>query len=144
LAANAICLIAAGVVRASLPASEFTLAWEHSVEKTRWEELYRIDGGKLALVEARVRGMGAGMEPAPDARFADGWWIWRPAVAPLRTLRLAASSYAPDYELCWNGRCSPLGGLLGPSPPEAAIELKACTGSPRTDRAGQPRNGLPP
>jgi len=118
------------VVRASIPATEFTLSWEHSVEKTRWEERYRIDGNRLALVSARVRGTGAGMEPPPDAQFADGWWSWRPALAPLAAVRLAASRYTPDYELCWGGHCSRLRRLLGPAAPEAAVELKPCDPAP--------------
>jgi hypothetical protein len=130
LAPNAVCLIVAGVVRASLPATEFTLSWEHSVEKTRWEERYRVEGGLLVLTGARVRGTGAGMEPPPDAKFADGWWSWRPALAPLAALRLAASSYTPDYELCWNGSCSRLHRLVGPVASEAAVELKPCNSAP--------------
>src|SRR5258705_10739760 len=72
-----VCLLAAGMVVATIPADEFTLAWQHSVEKTRWEERYRVSGDRLALVEARVAGMGAGMEPPPGAHFANGHWSWR-------------------------------------------------------------------
>jgi hypothetical protein len=130
LAANAICLIVAGVVRASLPSSEFTLAWEHSVEKTRWQERYRIDGDSLELVEARVQGLGAGMEPPPGARFADSWWTWRPALAPLTGLHLAASRYTSDYELCWNDHCSALRQLTGTTSPDQAVTIAPC---PATD-----------
>jgi hypothetical protein len=130
LAANAICLIVAGVVRASLPSSEFTLAWEHSVEKTLWEERYRVDAGKLVLVEARVRGTGAGMEPGPDAHFVDGWWKWRPPLAPLTGLHLAASRYTSDYELCWNDRCSALRQLTGTASPDQVVTIAPC---PATD-----------
>jgi hypothetical protein len=123
---NAVCLIVAGVIRATLPTTDFTLAWRHSIEKTRWEERYRVEGDRLALLEARVEGSGAGMEPAPGAHFADGRWSWRPNRAPLAELKLAHSSYAPDYELCWNGRCSRLDALLGSSAAETVAELKAC------------------
>jgi hypothetical protein len=125
---SATCILVAGVIRATVPSPEFTLAWEHSVEKTRWEERYRIEGDKLALVEASVAGSGAGMEPAPGARFANGRWSWRPALPPLPVLRLAASHYALDYELCWGGRCSRLGSLLGSAVQDATVELKACSG----------------
>ena len=86
---NAVCLIVAGVVRATLPTDHFTLAWQHSVEKTRWEESYRIDGDRLRLTSARIQGLGAGMEPPPDAVLRSGWWTWKPpphaiAVLPLR------------------------------------------------------------
>jgi len=117
-----------------VPASEFTLAWEHSVEKTRWEERYRIEGDRLALVEASVAGSGAGMDPAPGARFANGRWSWRPALAPLPVLRLAASDYTRDYELCWNGHCSPLESLLGSAVGNRRVELKACAVTASTAR----------
>ena len=58
--------------------TEFTLAWEHSVEKTRWEESYRVDGDRLRLTAARIQGLGAGMEPPPDAVLRGGWWTWKP------------------------------------------------------------------
>ena len=74
---NAVCLIVAGVVRATLPTDHYTLAWQHSVEKTRWEESYRIDGDRLRLTAARIQGLGAGMEPPRDAVLRGGWWTLR-------------------------------------------------------------------
>jgi hypothetical protein len=126
VAAGAICLVVAGAIRATLPATEFTLAWQHSVEKTRWEERYRVEGDRLALTEARVQALGAGMEPAPGARLQNGWWTWRPGLAPLPAVTLAASAYGRDYELCWNARCSPMQTLLGGAPAGSAVELRAC------------------
>jgi hypothetical protein len=126
VAADAICIIVAGVVRATLPSSEFTLAWQHSVEKTRWEERYRIEGARLALVEASVAGSGAGVEPPAGARLANGRWTWRPKVAPLSELSLANSSYAGDYELCWTGGCAALARLLGSAAGASAVELMPC------------------
>jgi hypothetical protein len=137
VAANAICLIVAGVIRAFVPSPEFTLAWEHSVEKTRWEERYRIEGDRLALVEASVAGSGAGMEPAPGARFANGRWSWRPALAPLPVLRLAASRYARDYELCWDGHCSPLRAWIGSADEYESVELKACAAPASSRQPGR-------
>jgi hypothetical protein len=131
---SATCILVAGVIRATVPSPEFTLAWEHSVEKTRWEERYRIEGDRLALIEASVAGSGAGMEPAPGARFANGRWSWRPALPPLAVLRLAASHYARDYELCWDGHCSRLGTLLGSEVGNANVELKACPAPASTTR----------
>ena len=123
---DAICLVIAGMVRATLPTGEFTLAWEHSVEKTRWEEHYRVQGDRLALIEAGVAGSGAGMDPASGAQFADGRWTWRPNIVPLAELRLAGSQYARDYEFCWAGRCANLDSLLGTSPRSASVDVKAC------------------
>jgi hypothetical protein len=123
---NAVCIIVAGVVRASLPTTEFTLAWEHSVEKTRWEERYDSDGAKLRLSEARIQSFGAGMEPPSGARLVSGWWTWRPALEPLPELRLTRSSYARDYRICWSGRCSTLSELAGPAGEGDVATLRPC------------------
>jgi hypothetical protein len=113
-------------VRASLPTAEFTLAWEHSVEKTRWEEHYDSDGAKLRLSEARIQGFGAGMEPPATARLVDGWWTWRPALDPLAELRLTRSSYARDYRICWSGRCATLTELAGSAGEGEVVTLSPC------------------
>ena len=120
-----ICLLVAGVVVASIPADEFTLAWQHSVEKTRWEERYRVAGSRLALVEAGVAGMGAGMEPPEGARLAHGRWLWKPRIAPLPELKLTRSAFAHDYDVCWRGHCQTLAALTG-SPSTAVITVRAC------------------
>ena len=59
--------LAAGAITASLAIQAFTLAWAHSIEKIRWEEDWRVEENQLHLVEARIKGTGAGMEPPPDA-----------------------------------------------------------------------------
>jgi hypothetical protein len=122
---NAICLIVAGVVQATLPASEMTLGWQHSVEKTRWEERYRVDNGRLLIVEARVQAMGAGMEPPASARLQSGWWTWRPSIAPLAELKLTQSSYTRDYDLCWSGECATLSRLVHTSG-DGVVVVRAC------------------
>ena len=72
-----LCFVSVGVTT-MLQVSAFTLVWTHSVEKVDWQEDWRIDGGALRLVEARVKGSGAGMEPPPEATLTDGWWRWAP------------------------------------------------------------------
>jgi hypothetical protein len=122
---SGVCLLVAATVVAELPASEFTLAWRHSVEKTRWEEHYRIEDRRLTHVAASVEGHGAGMEPGADARFAEGRWTWRPALAPLSELRLALSDAAGDYELCWDRQCKPL-RTLAASGADASVVVRPC------------------
>ncbi|NDP42484.1 MAG: DUF1850 domain-containing protein [Aromatoleum sp.] len=122
---NPVCLLVAGVVRATLPAPEFTLAWDHSVQKTRWEERYRQHGDGLQLVEARVQGTGAGMEPPPSAVLRDGWWTWQPGT-DLPELRLTLAPYTPDYTLCWQDRCQTLGALVGPAAAGGAVVVRPC------------------
>lgn len=120
-----LCLIVAGVLRASIPGPEFTLAWQHSVEKVLWEERYRVDGATLQLVEARVRGHGAGMEPPPQARRDGDAWVWSPDTL-LPELVLARSTATPDYTLCAAGRCQALGAWTATPPDAGAVTLRTC------------------
>jgi hypothetical protein len=66
-----LCLASAGVVK-MLSIAAFTLAWTHSIEKTAWQEDWRITRQGMELVHARIKGFGAGMEPPPDARLVGG------------------------------------------------------------------------
>lgn len=122
-----LCLGLAGSVWATLPVTEFTLAWRHTVEKVRWEEDYRVTPQGLELGEARVRGSGAGMDIPDGAVLRDGAWHYRRPLPPLNPLRLGRTPEAGDYQLCSNGRCRELAEWLGP--PDAdqpMVELWAC------------------
>lgn len=127
---NAVCLIVAGAIRAVLPSDTFTLAWEHSVEKTRWEETYRIDGKRLLLTRARIQGFGAGMEPPEGAVLRDGWWTWTPALHSIAALPLTQSTYTSDWTLCWKNVCRDLAALAPPAAEGSVVDLVACE-SPR-------------
>lgn len=83
--------LATPAVAVSLAVQVFTLSWTHSVEHTVWRERWRVADRRLVLDEARVRGSGAGMEPADGAVLRDGWWVWPGAIDPLPVLRLAVS-----------------------------------------------------
>lgn len=96
----------------------------HSVEKTAWEERYRVDGKMLSLVGARIQGSGAGMDPPPDAQFRNGWWTWRPTIGPLPAIRLTLSSFTRDYDLCWRGRCQSLHRLVSTDEPEGRAQAR--------------------
>jgi len=120
-----ICLLVAGVVRATIPSAEFTLSWEHSVQKSRWEERYLARASGLVLVEARVQGFGAGMEPPPTATLREGWWTWQPQTS-VPELRLTRSNYARDYVLCWRERCSELDTLIGASDDGTVVAVRPC------------------
>jgi hypothetical protein len=122
----ALCLAAGGVV-ARLATAAFTLAWTHSVERLRWEEDWLVEGASLVLVEARVQGSGAGMEPPDGAVLEGGFWRYRPDLAPLPRIGLARGGAVPDWQLCVAGRCRELADHL---PAEArgapGVELHAC------------------
>lgn len=118
--------LAASAVTAALAVESFTLAWTHSIEKTRWEEDWRIEGKTLVVTAARIRGTGAGMEPPADAVLKDGAWHYKPAVKPMRQLRLSHSPYAAGYELCFDGACRPLADRLPGAENPSTIVLEAC------------------
>lgn len=118
--------LTAGAISVSLAIQTFTLAWMHSIEKIRWEEDWRVEGQQLHLVEARIKGTGAGMEPPPDARLQDGVWHYQPVVAPMERLTLAHSPYTTGYELCANGTCTALVDFLPGIGETATIILKEC------------------
>ena len=119
--------LGAGALVTMLAVESFTLAWTHSIEKIRWEEDWRIEAGRLELLEARIRGSGAGMEPPEGAVLENGVWRYRPTLAPLERLRLAHSIFTAGYELCVDRRCRPLAQLVGSAENEP-VELFACTG----------------
>lgn len=108
----ALCLGLAASIGAVIPAQQFTLAWNHSIEKIRWEEDYQVHAEVLELIEARIRGSGAGMEPPADALLRNGVWHYRPASRIVPRLSLARSAVVADYELCVAGSCRALGDYL--------------------------------
>lgn len=131
-----VCLGLAGVIWAQLPASDFSLAWQHSVEKVRWEEDYRVQHRQLYLEHARVEGSGAGMEVPAQARFEHGRWHYRPGIT-LDILRLGRTPEAGDYQLCRaDAACRWLTGwgrLPPRNPPSSygcANWVEACSGLP--------------
>lgn len=116
--AEPLCILTAGKVL-MLAISTFSLSWTHSVEKTSWTENWQIAGGQLQLVQARVQGSGAGMDPPEGSvRTAQGW-TYVPHVAPLNKLVLASSgATASPWRLCAaDGNCI----LLGETESDATV-----------------------
>ena len=120
--------LSAGAAVATLAVNAFTLAWMHSIEKTRWEEDWRIEDRQLRVVAARIAGSSAGMEPPADAILHDGTWHYRPALPPLPQVLLSHSPYAGSYELCVAGGCRPIADYLPGLPAQATLRLAACAG----------------
>jgi hypothetical protein len=115
-----LCILGAETLR--LAVASFTLAWTHSVEQVRWEETWRVTPAGLELVEARVQGSGAGMEPPDGARLENGWWRYTPALPPQPGLALAASGTTQGgWTLCAAGACRELGAT-----PAAPLRLQPC------------------
>jgi hypothetical protein len=120
-----ICLFAGGKA-ITVAASLFTLSWTHSVEKIRWEEDWRLTPAGLEIVEARVRGTGAGMEIPGDAVLKDGAWAYRPRIAPQAEVVLAQSgATVGGWRICGEEQCRDFGaGAGGP------VSIRACASKP--------------
>ena len=120
-----LCLISAGVTK-TLALAAFTLVWTHSIEKIDWQEDWRVTPHGLELVEARVKGSGAGMEPPPDARLVDGWFQWQPKRAPMPEVVLGNSALAGEWRLCRDGKCRTLSDILGHPVGVHTTTMRAC------------------
>lgn len=124
-----LCLGLAGTLWAQVPTEQFTLAWNHSIEKIRWEEDYRVTSQGLRLTEARVKGTGAGMEIPDDAVFSNGSWHYQPKLPMLPSLRLGRTPEAGDFELCFTrasgeAQCQAMSHWIGPpNKQDAAVEV---------------------
>ena len=118
-----LCILAAGKTT-MLAVSAFTLTWTHSVEKTRWQEDWSVTPAGLEILEARVKGSGAGMDPPEGAVLKDGWWTYAPKIGARPVVRLAASgATGAGWMLCADRTCLELGAEAGDP-----VELSACTG----------------
>lgn len=125
-----LCVTGAGKVM-SLALSAFTLAWTHSVEHIGWEEDWRVTPAGLEIVEARVRGTGAGMEPPAEAKLEAGWWRWHPGGGPKAVVVLRRSGATADWRLCphnvngaiVNRECRLLGDIVAADP----VALSPCS-----------------
>jgi hypothetical protein len=120
-----LCLLSAGVVK-TLSLAAFTLLWTHSVERTAWQEDWRVTREGLELVQARIKGFGAGMEPPPDARFVDGWFQWQPRQPPMPQLVLGNSGIAGEWRLCAKGRCRTLSDIFERPIGANTTTMRAC------------------
>jgi hypothetical protein len=118
-----LCLASAGVAK-TLSVAAFTLVWTHSVEKVEWQEDWRVTPAGLLLVQARVKGSGAGMEPPPEARLIDGWFQWRPKREVLPEVVLGNSGAAGEWRLCAGGKCRTLSDIFGYS--IGGTTMRAC------------------
>jgi hypothetical protein len=120
-----LCLASAGSIKA-LAVAAFTLAWTHSIEKVDWQEDWRITAKGLELVEARVKGSGAGMEPPPEARLVDGWFRWKPERPAMNEVTLGNSGAAGEWRLCTGGKCRTLSQILGHPVGTEVTTMHAC------------------
>ena len=116
----------------SLAGNAFVLSWTHSVERVEWQEHWQVREGLLQMDQARVKGSGAGMEPPPDSRLRDGWWVYRPHLPPQPSVLLAVSGQTVDgWRLCVDGgKCHDIETLLAPG---QKIDLVRLSAGPRCE-----------
>ncbi len=113
--------LAAGALVLGLVQPVFTLGWTHSVERTAWVESWKVAPDHLVLLGSALKGSGAGMEPGPDARLEDGWWV-SPGGLEVPSLTLAASGATTGgWTLCADGTCREIGAETG-----APLTLAPC------------------
>ena len=121
-----LCVLGGGKL-ASLAVAGFTLAWTHTVERIPWEEDWRVEPDRLVLETSRVKGSGAGMDPAPEARLVDGWYQWHPNETR-REIVLRRMEGVGDWRLCTAGEkehdrnCRALGDVVDADP----VTLRPC------------------
>jgi hypothetical protein len=120
-----LCLASAGIVK-TLTLASFTLAWTHSIEKLEWQEDWRVRPQGLELMQARVKGTGAGMEPPSEARLVDGWFQWQPSRAPMPEVALGNSGAAGEWRFCADGRCRTLSQIFGLPIGSNVTTMRAC------------------
>jgi hypothetical protein len=94
-----VCLAAGGVIKV-LQVAAFTLSWTHSVEKMSWSEQWIVTDRGLEIVQARVQGSGAGIDPPAGAKLVDGAYQWKPDRPALGELILANSGAAGEWRIC--------------------------------------------
>ena len=124
--ATACIALVAGAALVVLPIPEVTLSWTHTVEKSDWEEDYFASAGSVVLIEARIEAIGAGMEPPSSAVREGRWWRYRPSLPPIPAVKLANSTFAGGYSLCWKSGCRPLASLV-PQGTQVSITAADCT-----------------
>lgn len=129
-----LCLASAGVIK-TLSVTAFMLAWTHSIEKIEWQEDWRVTPQGLEIVEARVKGSGAGMEPPPDARLVDGWFRWTPKLSKLPEVALGNSGLAGEWRLCSEGQCQTLSAILGRPVGANVTTMRSCDKAPTVSDA---------
>jgi len=100
-------LLGATVLQLATP--DFTLSWTHSVEHVEWRETWSIADQHLILLSSAVKGSGAGMEPGPEARLLEGWWV-SPGGLQVPSLTLATSGATEGgWSICSGGTCQAFG-----------------------------------
>jgi len=119
--------LAVGATLVALHTDTVDLRWKHSVQKTEWRETWQATGKGLQVLHAGVQSSGAGMDPGPNARLVNGFWVWTPALPPQPDLILTRSPYTGgDWHICIKGKCRDAGSYFPGIAIDQAVTLKPC------------------
>jgi hypothetical protein len=111
-----LCLAGAGLA-VHLAVTSFTLSWIHTIEKVPWQEDWRVEPDALVLVQSRIKGSGAGMDPPPQAKPVDGWYAWAPDNPRRDKVVLRREAGIADWTFCApDVPCTEIGKLLDADP----------------------------
>ena len=123
-----ICLLVAGVVRATLPGPEFTLAWDAlGREDALGGALPRSTATRCVLVEARVAGQRRrAWSRRPARSLRDGDWTWQPQYAACRAAADALDVHARLHAVLRRDGCASLAALVGADRRWRASSSVAC------------------
>ena len=66
------------------------------------------------------------LEPPPEARLVDDWFVWQPHRAPMPEVVLGNSGKAGEWRLCANGQCRTLSKILGHDVGPHTTMMRAC------------------
>lgn len=91
-----------------LPDATFTLKWMHSIEKSGWEETWRVTKDGFMPVLAKIRTGGSGMEPPTSSIFREGWYEYIPTVGPVSDIIIPDSDFTLPMQFCVQDDCAPL------------------------------------
>ncbi len=79
------------------------VSWQHSVEKTQWQELYSIQTAGLYLQKVSIQGSGAGMEIPSEAILKEGHYVYHPQQF-FKQITLTYSPFTTDYRICMDNK----------------------------------------
>ena len=84
-------LLGSGAWRCAVADETFTLHWRHSVEKQDWQEVYRVQDGRLHLLYVYVQTFGAGVPASGQPVEAPPGYVGMTSDVVLRELHWVVS-----------------------------------------------------
>ncbi|WP_456268283.1 DUF1850 domain-containing protein [Kushneria sp. AK178] len=91
--------------------TQFSLRWQHSVEREDWVEIFELSAGGIDVVGSRFKTFGAGVpDIGPVSQLEHGWVVLNDLHRPVDPLLVQAAS-REHYRMGYGGYCFDLGAL---------------------------------